>query len=153
MSKGDAGYFGVAGKFSCNVQSVALQNRRRVLWMLINWSGVFPSAVKFMSLILKKRKEHDITNICEILDIAVDGDLLNCFFTWEAWLSRTDQIFLWSARDVSVCQPTFDRANSGKSRSFFARIFRAYKVLTWECSRPIVLRTLNNTWLGFLEYC
>jgi hypothetical protein len=47
--------------------------------MLINGSDVFYIAVNLISPI-PKRKEHDITNNCEILDIAVDGDLLNLFF-------------------------------------------------------------------------
>lgn len=35
----------------------------------------FHNVVKLISPIIKKKKEHDITNICEILDSAVDGDL------------------------------------------------------------------------------
>jgi hypothetical protein len=38
----------------------------------------------------------------------------------------------------------------GRAGAFFARIFRACKALSWECSRPIVLCTLNRTdWASY----
>jgi len=45
------------------------------------WKRRFSQCCKMNTSNSEKRKEHDITNICEILDIAVDGDLLNFFFT------------------------------------------------------------------------
>jgi hypothetical protein len=45
------------------------------------WKRRFSQCCKINISNSEKRKEHDITNICEILDIAVDGDILNFFFT------------------------------------------------------------------------
>jgi len=45
------------------------------------WKRRFSQCCKIQVSDNEKRKEHVITNICEILDIAVDGDLLNFLFT------------------------------------------------------------------------
>jgi hypothetical protein len=45
------------------------------------WKRRFSQCCKMNISDPAKRKEHDITNICEIMDIAVDGDLLIFFFT------------------------------------------------------------------------
>jgi hypothetical protein len=48
------------------------------------WKRRFSQCCKIDISDPEKKKEHDITNICEILDFAYVGDLLNFFFTWKA---------------------------------------------------------------------
>jgi hypothetical protein len=78
VSKYDAGNFGVDGKFSSKTkitkQTVNAVDAQK-------WKRLFSQCCKINISDSEKKEGTRHYQHCEILDIAVDGDLLNFFFT------------------------------------------------------------------------